>query len=168
MFRLQTSISEERTFRPGSDGPHRRTRHARRLPPSQIWPLVSALLTDFNRGVRIRAASFLRRSRRRPTPLRTARISSALRPSSSPRNASMPTGRNPAQTLGNFLAQRRLAAEAEAEFQAALRLSPQYAPAAANLADLYRQLGRDGEGETVLRTALVLRRERPGSVSRSG
>jgi predicted CXXCH cytochrome family protein len=33
-------------------------------------------------------------------------------------------------------------------------LSPQYGPAAINLADLYRQLGRDGEGESVLRTAI--------------
>ena len=44
--------------------------------------------------------------------------------------------------------------EAEAEFQAALRLSPAYGPAAANLADLYRQLGRDQEAESVLRKAL--------------
>ncbi len=33
--------------------------------------------------------------------------------------------------------------------------SPQYAPAAINLADLYRQLGRDGDGEGVLRTAIA-------------
>lgn len=44
--------------------------------------------------------------------------------------------------------------DAEAEYKAALRLSPQFTPAAINLADLYRQLGRDGEGESVLRTAL--------------
>jgi hypothetical protein len=35
-----------------------------------------------------------------------------------------------------------------------LRLGPQYVPAAINLADLYRQLGRDGGGERVLRTAI--------------
>jgi tetratricopeptide (TPR) repeat protein len=34
-------------------------------------------------------------------------------------------------------------------------LSPQYAPAAANLADLYRGLGRDADGESVLRAALL-------------
>jgi len=39
--------------------------------------------------------------------------------------------------------------------QGCLRLSPQYAIAAINLADLYRRLGRDGDGETVLRAALV-------------
>ena len=36
-----------------------------------------------------------------------------------------------------------------------MRLSPQYAPAAINLADLYRQLGRDGDAENVLRTAIA-------------
>jgi Flp pilus assembly protein TadD len=36
-----------------------------------------------------------------------------------------------------------------------LRLSPQFAPAAVNLADLYRQLGRDGEGDGVLRAAIA-------------
>jgi Flp pilus assembly protein TadD len=35
-----------------------------------------------------------------------------------------------------------------------LRLSPQYTPAAINLSDLYRQLGRDGDAESVLRTAI--------------
>ena len=34
-------------------------------------------------------------------------------------------------------------------------MNPQFAPAAINLADLYRGLGRDGEGEGVLRAALV-------------
>jgi Flp pilus assembly protein TadD len=34
-------------------------------------------------------------------------------------------------------------------------LSPQYAPAAANLADLYRGLGRESDGESVLRMALL-------------
>ena len=34
-------------------------------------------------------------------------------------------------------------------------MSPQFAPAAVNLADLYRALGREAEGETVLRAAMV-------------
>jgi len=36
-----------------------------------------------------------------------------------------------------------------------LRLSSQYAVAAVNLADLYRQLGKDGEGENVLRASIA-------------
>ena len=56
--------------------------------------------------------------------------------------------------LGGFHARRGETEEAEAEYQAALRLSPAYGPAAANLADLYRQLGRDADAESVLRQAL--------------
>jgi Flp pilus assembly protein TadD len=66
-------------------------------------------------------------------------------------NADRPESRS---ALGSFLARRGLLAEAETEYKAGVRLSSQYAPAAINLADLYRQLGRDGEGESVLRAAI--------------
>ena len=52
-------------------------------------------------------------------------------------NADRPEARS---ALGDFYARRGRSAEAEAEYKAALRLSPQYAPAAINLADLYREL----------------------------
>jgi len=58
-------------------------------------------------------------------------------------NADRPEART---TLGAFYAQRGLVTEGESEYRSALRLNPQSAPAAINLADLYRQLGRDGEG----------------------
>ncbi|MEA3158185.1 MAG: hypothetical protein QOK44_5774 [Betaproteobacteria bacterium] len=67
-------------------------------------------------------------------------------------NADRPEARS---TLGRFYARRGLSVDAEAEYKAALRLSPQYVPAAINLADLYRQLGRDREGEGVLRAAVA-------------
>ena len=54
-----------------------------------------------------------------------------------------------------ILARRGRTNEAEAEYKAALMLSPQFAPAAVNLADLYRQLGRDTDGETTLRVAIT-------------
>ena len=59
-------------------------------------------------------------------------------------------------TLGSSYARRRDAAKAEAEHKAALKLAPQFAPAAVNLADLHRQTGRDAEGEAALRAALAL------------
>jgi predicted Zn-dependent protease len=57
--------------------------------------------------------------------------------------------------LANFYARRNLSADAKIEYKAALRLSPQFTPAAINLADLYRQLGRETDGEAVLRTAIA-------------
>ena len=57
--------------------------------------------------------------------------------------------------LGSFYLRRGAMADAEAELKAALRLSRQYTPAAINLADLYRQLDREAEGERTLREAIA-------------
>jgi predicted CXXCH cytochrome family protein len=124
------------------------------LPASQIWPLAAPLLADPVRGVRIRAAALLA-----PVPTASqapsdrARFDLAAREfiAAQRANAERPEART---GLGNFLAQRGLTREAEAEYRAALGLNPQYVTAAINLADLYRQTGRDGEGEITLRTAL--------------
>src|SRR5262249_18310756 len=65
-------------------------------------------------------------------------------------------------TLANFLAHRGQRAEAEAEYKAALRLSPQFAPAAINLADLYRASGRDDDALKVLRDSIAVMPQDPG------
>ena len=125
------------------------------LPTGQIWSLASPLLADPVRGVRIRAASLLASVPTASQPLSdragfeqaAAEFVTAQRA-----NAERPEART---SLGNFLAQRGLAADAEAEYKAALKLSPQYATAAINLADLYRLLGRDSDGEAILRTAIL-------------
>jgi predicted CXXCH cytochrome family protein len=125
------------------------------LPASQIWPLVSPLLSDSNRGVRIRAAALLAAvpTTSQPAPDRERFERAAAEFIAAQRlNADRPEARS---ALGNFYARRGLAADAEPEYKAALRLSPHYAPAAINLADLYRQLGRDGDGENVLRAAVA-------------
>jgi predicted CXXCH cytochrome family protein len=125
------------------------------VPPAQLWPLVSPLLSDSNRGVRIRVAALLAAV---PTASQPAvdreRFERAVGElvASHRLNADRPESRS---ALGNFYARRGLVADAEAEYRAGLRLSPQYAPAAINLADLYRQLGRDGDGEGVLRMAIA-------------
>ena len=125
------------------------------LPAAQIWPLVSPLLTDPVRGVRIRAVSLLAAVpvARQPQADR-ARFDRAAAEfvDAQHENAERPEART---TLANFLAQRGQSAEAEVEYKAALRLSPQYTVAAVNLADLYRQLGRDSQGENVLRAAIA-------------
>jgi Flp pilus assembly protein TadD len=125
------------------------------LPGDRIWPLLSPLLSDPSRGVRIRAASILAAvpTASLPASDRAAFERAAAEFVAAQRlNADRPEARS---TLGNFYARRRLTTDAESEYKAALRLSPQYAPAAINLADLYRQLGRDGDGESALRTAIT-------------
>ena len=125
------------------------------VPPGRLWPLVSPLLSDSRRGVRIRAAALLAAvptasqppADHEPFERAAAEFIAAQR-----LNADRPEART---TLGNFFARRGLLGDAETEYKAALRLSPQYAPAAINFADLYRQLGRDAEGESVLRAAIA-------------
>jgi tetratricopeptide (TPR) repeat protein len=46
-------------------------------------------------------------------------------------------------------------ADAERELKEALRIDPDFVPAAVTLADLYRGLGRDAEGEPVLRAMIA-------------
>jgi predicted CXXCH cytochrome family protein len=125
------------------------------VPPSQIWPLVSPLLSDARRGVRIKAAALLAPvpSESQPPADRESFDRAAAEFIAAQRlNADRPESRT---TLGGFFARRGRTAEAELEYKAALRLSPQYPPAAINLSDLYRQLGRDKDGEGVLREAIV-------------
>jgi predicted CXXCH cytochrome family protein len=125
-------------------------------PPGQVWPWVSPLLSDPVRGVRIRAASLLAAvpTASQPPPDREPFERAALEFIDAQRaNADRPEART---TLGGFLVRRGQAVEAEAEYKAALHLSPQYLAASINLADLYRQLNRDGDGEAVLRAAIAI------------
>ena len=125
------------------------------VPPSQIWPLVSPLLADSSRGVRIKAADLVAAmpaAHQPPADREKFERAAAEFVAAQRLNADRPESRS---RLGNFYARRGLAAEAEAEYRAALRLSRDYAPGAINLADLYRQLGRDSDGESVLRAAIA-------------
>jgi Tfp pilus assembly protein PilF len=67
-------------------------------------------------------------------------------------NADRPEAR---VALGTFYAERGDAAAAERELLSAIRLMPSSVPAYVNLADVYRTLGRDTDGEALLRTALI-------------
>ena len=126
------------------------------VPAGQVWPFASPLLSDPVRGVRIRAASLLAAvpTASQPPPDRERFERAAAEFIAAQRaNADRPEART---TLGSFLMRRGQPNEAETEYKAALQLSPQFVAASINLADLYRQLGRDGEGEPVLRAAIVV------------
>jgi predicted CXXCH cytochrome family protein len=58
--------------------------------------------------------------------------------------------------LGLLDLRLRLPTQAEAEYQIALRLDPQFVPAMVNLADLDRMRGQDQQGEDELRKALQI------------
>jgi predicted CXXCH cytochrome family protein len=125
------------------------------VPMAQRWPLASPALTDTVQGVRIRAAFILADVSSDQLPAREReRLERASQEfvAAQALNADRPEARS---MLGTFHLQRRALAEAEAEYKAALRLSRQYTPAAINLADLYRRLGREADSEGVLRAAIV-------------
>jgi Flp pilus assembly protein TadD len=125
------------------------------MPPAQIWPVVSPLLSDPSRGVRIRAVARLAAvptASQPPADRERFERAAAELVAAQHLNADRPEAR---AALASFYAQRGLAADAEAEYKAALRLGPQFAPAAINLADLYRQTGRDNAGESVLRATIA-------------
>jgi predicted CXXCH cytochrome family protein len=132
------------------------------LPGDRIWPLVAPHLSDSSRGVRIKAVSVLAAV---PTPNQPVSDRAAFERAMAEfvaaqrLNADRPEARS---MLGNFYVRRGLITDAENEFKGALRLSPHYATAAINLADLYRQLGRDNDGESVLRTAIMSSRQDAG------
>jgi Flp pilus assembly protein TadD len=66
-------------------------------------------------------------------------------------NADRPEARS---ALAVYYGNTDRAAEAETELLAAIRLDPGYAPAYANIADLYRSLGRDADGFRILTEGL--------------
>jgi Flp pilus assembly protein TadD len=125
------------------------------VPANQLWPLVSPLLSDPIAGVRIRAVSLLAGvpTASQPGTDRESFDRAAAEFLAAQRlNADRPEART---TLANFLAQRGQSAEAETEYKAALKLSPQFTPAAINLADLYRALERGSDGLKVLRETVA-------------
>jgi tetratricopeptide (TPR) repeat protein len=124
------------------------------IPPNVRLPLVTPLLSDPLRALRIEAASLvagvpvdqLRATERAAFEHAAAEFVDTQR-----YNADRVEAR---VNLGTFYGSRGDVVKAEQELNAAIRLEPSFAPAYVNLADLFRVLGRDAEGERVLRDGL--------------
>lgn len=122
---------------------------------ANIRPLAGRLLADPVLAVRIEAASLLADlPRERLSPQEGNRLARAIEDYVTAQrvNADRPEHR---VNLGSLNLRQQRYAEAEAEFRAAARLDPAFAPATVGLAELYAQQSRDGDGERVLRTALA-------------
>ncbi len=125
------------------------------LPVQSRWALAAIVLADPARAVRIEAARLLADAlpaQLAPAERATFDRAAADFVAAQRLNADRADSRT---ALGTFFAMRGDAAGAEAEYRSALRLDPQYAIAAINLADLYRAQRRDSEAEPVLRAAIA-------------
>jgi predicted CXXCH cytochrome family protein len=128
--------------------------HLETAPPAQLWSLISPLLSDPVRGVRVKAGFLLGGVPPKdlsPTDRKRLARAEAEFVAAQELNADRPEAR---ALLGRYHARAGKMTEAEEAYKAALRLSPEFAPAAVNLADLYRQLGQDADGEAVLRQGI--------------
>ena len=119
------------------------------------WRLGSPLLRDPVRTVRMAAGRTLADALPPESPItdRTA-LADAVREyvDAQQLNADRPEAH---ANLGTLFAQVGEAKRAEAEYKAAIKLSPAFIPAYVNLADLYKSLGRDADGEQYLKEALT-------------
>jgi predicted CXXCH cytochrome family protein len=124
------------------------------LPPEARWELAAPRLRDPVRAVRIAAAALLAA----PEAAILARDRDAWEAASAEYLAAQrQNGDQPEAhvNLGNFAVARGDVAGAERAYRHALALDPDWVPGYVNLADLLRVLGRDGEGEPVLREGLA-------------
>jgi predicted CXXCH cytochrome family protein len=130
------------------------------MPPQQRVQLIMPLLADSTRTVRIVAArllagvppSFMSLEQRAAFQRASAEFVDAQR-----QNADRAESR---ANLGTFLAQLGDMVSGETELKSAIRLDARFIPAYVNLADLYRGVGRDADGERLLRDGLT---RTPGS-----
>jgi Tfp pilus assembly protein PilF len=125
-------------------------------PPDERVRLATRLLADPLKAIRIEAASALASV---PAEQLSVEQRTAFERASAEYVASQRYNADRAEArvnLGTFYANRGDAAKAEAEIKAAIGLNRRFIPAYVNLADLYRTVGRDAEGERILRDGLKI------------
>jgi Flp pilus assembly protein TadD len=125
--------------------------------PQRRWQAGAALLRDPIRVVRIAAVSALADSIGAVSP--TPEQRSAFEHAATEYRAMQHFNADRAEAwlnLGILDARLGNLAPAEAAYRRAIRMQPLFIPPYVNLADVYRQQGRDADGERVLRQALAV------------
>jgi len=116
--------------------------------------LLSPLLTDPVRGVRIEAARMLApvpSKSLNPAPRQAFKKAAQEYIAAQRANAERPEAQ---LNMGIFYASQGKTKKAKAAYQQAIKLAPDFMPAYVNLADFYRLIGNDAKGKQVLREAL--------------
>jgi predicted CXXCH cytochrome family protein len=122
--------------------------------PASRWALIRPLLSDPVLGVRLAAAAALsdiRPAQVEPEHRETLERAFEAYAASERSNADRAEHR---VNLGEFRFRQGDIASAEAEFGAAIERDPSFVPAYANLADMYRVLGREDDAERTLRRGI--------------
>ena len=123
--------------------------------PSRRWQVAAPLLEDPVRSVRFAAVDALAGSPPPSDPQRAA----FMRAAAEYRAAQMFNADRAESWLNLGVLDTRLGdhSTAEADYRRAIETDPGFVPAYANLADLYRNLGREKDSEATLRAGLVRR-----------
>lgn len=131
-------------------------RHAEELPPADRVRLLAPLLTDPVRTVRVDAGRALALLNREDlSPERRVALASAVAEWQRAQAANLDRAEGHLN-LGAFAAEQGRLEDAQRDYGAALRLNRWLPAIYVNLADLFRQKGRDDEGEKVLRRGLAV------------
>jgi tetratricopeptide (TPR) repeat protein len=123
------------------------------LPPAQRLALISPLLEDSVRIVRLEAAAALADALGDASADQRAAFDRAAADYELTQrfNADRPESR---AALGNFYLRQGRTEDAETQLRSALELDPAFAPAYVNLADVWRAQARDAEAEPLLREGI--------------
>ncbi len=130
--------------------------------PSVSAAILAPLIRDPVRAVRIEAAAVLAGA---PAAALPADDATALREATAEYIAAQEFDADRPEAhldLALLFARDKQFGKAESQLQDALSLEPAFAPAAVNLADLHREMGRDADGERVLDDAIA---RSPGDAS---
>jgi Flp pilus assembly protein TadD len=124
------------------------------LDPPSRWPLLSPLLQDPVRGVRIQAARDLAATPRdRVDPTHSTALERGLEEFRRAQENNLDRA-EAHLNLGALAAELGRGEEAERSYRQAIRIDPTFVPGYVNLADLYRAEGREAEAERVLRDGI--------------